>query len=336
MTANPFMINKHQNILLLGKAATDYAIGEIIYSEDADEILEKYGDSDLTRAFNIAQNMGVKYIFCMNLQKDADYFNAAESLKQGDFTYIVFVSLFLSDIFQETYNGGIKHSTLAYFLGNIGLNCLSTFIVTDKHASLYENIDAFMGDMQKQQEKFLSACSTRANLQNIIFVANNLKDHPVATTPLAAALCGPINKYPTSDRFGDSIFHIDRWDNPGSMAYFRSNITRETTVENLLNMLRKNEPEKVVFVDRILKYIQREMDFQEFKGRKYTEYQKLLFRQKIEKYYESIKGFIIREYKINSVDAYRDEPGTVVMLARADVLPINCLEMCSVKKEVEV
>ena len=334
--AEPLIINKHENILLIGKAATNYGVGEIIYSEDPAEIAEKYGDSDLSKAFKTASYLGAKYIFCMNLQEDTDYFNAVESLKQSDFTYVVFVSLLLSDIFQEKYNGGTVHSTLAYLLGSIGRDCMSSFIITDKHASLYEDIDAYLKDMRKVQERFLNACSVRANLQNVIFVANNLKDYPVSTVPLAAALCGPINEYPTSNKFGDSIFHIDRWDFPGDMAYFKTNVTRETTVENLLNMLRTYEPGKVVFVDRILRYIQREMDFQEFKGRKYTEYQKLLFKQKIEKYYESIKGFIIKEYKISSIDAYRDDPGTIVMLARADVMPINCLEMCSVKKEVEI
>ena len=329
------IINKHNNVLLVGKAATDYGVGEIIYSEDSSEIFKKYGDSDLSKAFYIAQNMGVKYIFCMNLQKDADYFDAVESLKQSDFTYVVFVSLLLSDTFQETYNNGLVHSTLAHLLGRIGRDCMSSFIITDKHASLYENIDTYLEDMRTTQNRFLNACSVRTNLQNVIFIANNLKNYSTSTVPLAAALCGPVNEYPVSKQFGEAIFHIDRWDDPGSMSYFRTNVTRETTIENLLNMLRSFEPEKVVFIDRILKYIQREMDFQEFKGRKYTEYQKLLFQQKLERYYEELKGFILNDYVIKNIDAYRDEPGTVTMLARVDVQPINCLEICTIKKEVE-
>ena len=68
---------------------------------------------------------------------------------------------------------------------------------------------------------------------------------------------------------------------------------------------------------------------------KYTEYQKLLFRQKIERYYENLKGFIFNNYVIKTIDAYKDEPGTVTMLARVDVQPINCLEICTIKKDVE-
>ena len=337
MANNAVIVNKHTNMILIGKGATDYAVGEIVYAENYDDVLENYGDSDLSRAFKTAKNLGVKYASLMNLRKDADYFAAIDSLKQSDFAYVVFVTLLLSDTFQETYNGGRIHSTLAYFLGSMDRDCISTFIVTDKHASLYEDIDAYLNDMRQVQKKFLDRCTTRANLQNVIFIANNLKDYPMATVPLASVLCTtPINQYPLSEQFGEAIFYINRWDNPGDMAHFRSNVTRETTIENLLNMMRELEPQKVVFIDRILKYIQREMDFQEFKGRKYTPYQKLLFQQKLERYYDSLKGFIIQEYHIDSVEAYRGAPATVTMVARTRILPINCLEICTVKKEVEV
>jgi hypothetical protein len=336
-TADELIVNKHETLLLIGKAAERYAIGEIVYAEDYDEVLNLYGDSDLSRAFRAAQNNGAKYIYLLNVEKDSDYFEVVESIKHGDFAYVAFVSLFLSDTFQDTYGERRIHSTLAYLLGSIGRDCLTTFVVTDKHASLYESIDDFLIDMTKIQNKFIHRCSVRANLKNIIFVANNLTDYPVASVPLAASLCStPVNEYPTLRKPSKAIFYISSWDGMDSMAYYRTEPNGVTNVENLLNMCLRREPEKVVFVDRILKYIQRGLDFQEFKGKQHTEHRKLLFKEKLEKYLEGIKGFIIKHYRIDQINVVDDLPGTVIYSSRIRVLPINCFEICTIKKDVEV
>lgn len=331
------MVNKHANMLIVGKGATSYGRGEIVYSESYEDVLEMYGDSDLSRAFKEAQDIGASYIFLMNLQKDQDYFNAIDVLKQNDFAYITFATLMLSDTFQDVSHGGEIHSFFAYILGSLGREHKSTLIITDKHASLYEDIDAFLSDMNKIQQNFLHRCSERANLQNFIFVGNNLKDHKMSCVPLAAALCAtPVNQYPVSEKFGEAIFRIDPWDNPGDMAYFKSDPARETTVENLVNLLRTTEPEKVVFIDRILKYIHREMDFSQFKGRVYSSYQKLLFSRVLTKYLDSLLENVIKSYFVESINSYRDDPGTVILQSRVLVQPVGCLERCAITLEAEL
>lgn len=335
--ANKLIVNKHTNMLIIGKAATDYGRGEVIYAEDPDEVLAKYGKSDLATAFQDAKFIGAPAVFLMNMQKDQDYFDALEVIKQNDFAYVVFTTLMLSDSFQDISHGGEVHSFFAYIMGYIGRKHNSTFIVTDKHASLYEDIDAFLDDMRKTQDTFLNRCSERANLDNFIFVANNLKDYKMASVPLAAALCtGELNEYPVSYDFGDAIFRIDPWDAPGDMVYFRSDPARETTIENLVSMTQEFVPEKVVFIDRILKFLRRELEFSQFRGRVYSSYQKLLFNQALVKYLDSVKGYVIVDYTIDSLDAYRDDPGTVVLVARISVQPVNCLERCSLNVEVEL
>lgn len=335
--ANKLIVNKHTNMLIIGKAATNYGRGEVIYAEDPDEVLAKYGESDLTTAFQDAKFLGAPAVFLMNLQKDQDYFDALEVIKQNDFAYVVFTTLTLSDSFQDISHGGEIHSFFAYIMGYIGRQHNSTFIVTDKHASLYEDIDAFLDDMRKVQSTFLNRCSERADLENFIFVANNLERYKMASVPLAAALCtGDLNEYPVSYDFGKAIFRIDPWDAPGDMVYFRSDPARETTIENLVNMSQELAPEKVVFIDRILKFLRREMDFSQFRGRNYSSYQKLLFNQALVKYLDSIKGYVIVNYTIDSLDAYRDAPGAVVLVARISVQPVNCLERCSLNVEVEL
>lgn len=329
------VINKHKNMLIIGKGANDFALKEVALATNYDKVLEQYGDSDLTKAYKAAADIGAPYIYLMNVQKDQDYFDVLEVLKQNDFTYIVFCSLVLSDTFQKVNDGGQIHYFFSYYLGYMGLNHRSVILVTDKHASLYEDIDSYLDEMNSIQTQFVNHCSSRANLQNIIFVANNLEDYEKANVPLAAALCASdIADYPTSDSFGKAIFDIDSWDNPGDMAYFKSHTVRETTIENLLNFDQDYEPEKIVYVNRILKCLAREMDFTEFKGTLYSAYQKDLFEQKLTKYMDSVIGTLIKDYQIESINVYKDDPGTVIMLARIVVLPLNCLETCTIEEGV--
>lgn len=329
------VINKHKNMLIIGKAANNFALKEVALASDYDKVLEQYGDSDLTKAYKTAADIGAPHIYLMNIQQDQDYFDVLETLKQNDFTYIVFCSLVLSDTFQKANDGGQIHYFFSYYLGYMGLNHRSVIVVTDKHASLYEDIDSYIDDMNSIQEKFLNHCSGRANLQNIIFVANNLEDYDRANVVLAASLCASeVYEYPTSSSFGNAIFDIDSWDNPGDMAYFKSHAARETTIENLLNFEQEYKPEKIVFVNRILKCLAREMDFTEFKGTLYSEYQKDLFEQKLENYLDSVKGTFIKDYAIESISVYKDDPGTVIMLARLAILPLNCLEVCTIEEGV--
>lgn len=336
--ADELYIDKNRNMLIIGRASSNFARKEIVYSEDYDEVLKKFGDSELTKAFKGAQDFGAPYIFLMNVQDNQDYLEIFDVIQQNDFSYIVFASLLLSDTFQNIKDGGQEHNFFAYILGSIGLNNDSTIIVTDKHASLYEDVDAFLKDMRKTVTTFEECCSERANLRNLIFVANNLKDHLMANVPLAATLCAKgITEYPTSNLYGKSIFRIDRWDCDFDMAYYRSEPTRETTIENLLNCEREWAPEKVVYIDRIMKYLKRGMAFEQFRGRMYTSYQKLLFNQALVKYLDAIKEKkIIKQYIIDSIETYKDVPGTVIMLARLKVQPANCLDLCSLSVEAKV
>jgi hypothetical protein len=331
------IVNKHETMLLIGKAANNYALKEVVYSESYDDVVEKYGESELTACFKQAKDLGAPYVFLINVQKDQDYIDVVNMVKECDFTYVIFTSLLLSDTFGDTYDRTRIHSTIAYFLGSIGRDTISTFIVTDKHANLYEDVDAFIDSYTETRDNFINFCSTRANLGNVIFVMNNLRNYSLASVPLAAALCTSyITEYPTSDYFGDTVFDIDRWDLKSTdIAYFRANEVRETTVENLLTLNREGGPEKIVFVDRIMKYLKRELDFSEFKGKKYTAHRKLLFQEKLKQYLEQIKGKIIKDYRLDSVEAYLGVPGTVDLVSRIRILPLGCTEMLSLTREVE-
>lgn len=335
--AEDILVNKNKTLLIIGKAKKNWAPKEIVLAYDEEEVKKNYKGGDLVDAYLRAKEMGVTDIFLMNIQKDSDYFDILDTLKDNDFAYIVFSSLYLSDTFHDVVDSHKRiHSFYAYFLGYISKSNNTTFVVTDKHASLYEDIDTYLDDMREIKNTFLSRCSGRAQLNNIIFVMNNLKGNKYANIDLAASLViSDLNEYP-SYGFNDVVFHIDPWDNLEDIAYFRDNVTRETTIENLINLSQGTTPEKVVFIDRIIKALKREMDFSEFKGRFYSEYQKLLLNQKLETYLSSLLGYTLRDYNIDSIEAFKNGPAAIQLVARLSLYPINCLEVCSLNLEIEI
>lgn len=326
-------VNKHNNILIIGKAATNYSEKEIGYWKNYDDVLESFGQSNLTDAFKTAQDMGVEDIFLMNVRRKNDYLDIIEPLRQNDFAYIVFTDLFISDFYRDTLDLNVEHNYFAYIMGMLGPDHNSTLIATDKHASLFETIDDFIEYMNSASQNFIQCCSGQANKENMLIVGNNLKNSQYANVVLAAAICtSPINEYPTAN-FGQAVFNIDAYDKPGCWAYFRNHEIRETTVENLQDC-KDSGLEKVFTVSRTKKYVDRHLDFSDFKGKLYNSYIKLRVMDRLEKYMGALVGKVIRSYEIGNIAVYKDNPGTVKLVCYLTIVPNNCLEVIHIDKEV--
>lgn len=337
VTNREVIIDKHSNMVIAAKASTRYAIGSPVYMEDAGEAAKLYGEnSDLVEAFKTAQALGVKDIFLMNTRSHQDLLNAQDIFDQNDFAYVVPIGFNFSDTFVDITNGSEKTNFYAYLLNHSRVKSKTVYVVTDKHASLYEDLDSFIEDMDYAEKLFLWNCFPQTNRRNIIFCANNLEKTEHANLYLAAALCTTdASEYPTAD-FGPAIFHIDEWDMKRSWAYFRSYELRPTAVENLLNMADSHTPNKIVTVNRILNIIERELDFSEFLGQSYTPYKDILIRKKLARYLEGLNGYLLYNSKIESIQAYKGVPGTVTVLCRYMVCPKNTTESIMMEKEVVV
>lgn len=330
-------VNKHTNMLIIGKAATNYARKQVVYAENYKDVLSAFGDSPLTDAFVTARSFGAPYVFLMNCRQNYDYLDIAITLKNADFSYIVPVSLLISDEFDEPKTER-RISYIEYLLEQIGTVNDSVFIVTDKRADLYEDIDAFIEDMNKISNDFTYKRRRPAVRENIVFVANNLVQHDLANVPLAAALCTtPINEYPVAD-FGEAYFLLDQWEDIGNWAYFQNHTVRNTTVENLLNFELTGNPLKIVFISRIIKMLKRELDFNDFIGKQYTEYRRLNVRKRLEDYLGSLIKTVLYDYEIKAVKPYRHaaEPLSIDIHNVFDIWPVNCLEKVTVSNTVEV
>ena len=330
-------VNKHSNMLIIGRGATNKGRKQIVYAEKYNDVVKTFGDSDLTESFKIAKQLGAPYVFLMNCRQTYDYFDIITSLKASDFTYIVPVSLLISDEFDDPVTER-RISYIEYLLEQIGSINESVFVVTDQPASLYENVDSFIEDMNSKAETFRNKRKSPAIRENIIFTVNNLVKHNFANVALAAALCStPVSQYPEAD-FGEAYFLLDQWEDIGNWAYFQNHTLKNTSIENLLNFEIAGNPLKIVFVSRIVKMIKRELDFSEFVGKRYSEYQRLSIRTKLERYLDSLMHSVLQEYAITATKPYKhkNEPMAIDIINVFDIWPVNCLEKVTISNKVEV
>lgn len=329
-------VNKHTSVLLLGKADNNRYRKEIVYANKLNDVKRIFGDSsELTKAYQELSLLGAPAIFLCNCRENYDYLEITEILRANDFAYIVPVSLNLSDEFDEPKTER-RISYIEYMLEQIGHINESVFIVTDKHADLYEDMDAFIESMNDIAVSFQQKIEPAINPENIIFVANNLVNYEHANIPLVASLViTKPNQYPVLD-FGPALFEIDQFEDIGNWAYFQNHVVRSTTVENLLNF-RSISPTKIVFISRICKIIKRQLNFNEFIGRQYTEYRRLGVETKLNTYLTALLKELIYDYNIISVRGYRSpEPLSVNIENVFEIWPVNCLEKVTISNTVEV
>ena len=330
-------VDRHNNLLIIGEGDTHYSELDPSFENNLDDVKENYGaESQLTKAFELAQNLGVPYIFLLNCRNHYDFLDLIDVIDQNDFAYIAPVNIYLSEMMYLPNNSKYKTTYISYLMHKLNAKNESVFIMTDKHASLYEDIDAFLTDMNAVENKFLRTIFPNVNRENIIFMANNLEGTNFANIYAAAALTAtPINTYPQA-KFPPPIFRIDKFDDIGSWAYFQNHYLSGATIENFLNELEVCNPLKIVSISRIIKMIKRDLDFSEFIGKHYSEYRRMQVERKLDKYLQSLMGYAIDDYEILSVTARKKFPATVNIYNLFSVRPINCLESIQVEIAVEV
>jgi hypothetical protein len=318
-------VDINRNILIIGRGASDYKLNEVVYYDQVSTVEELYGNSELSRAFKKAKDMDVKNVFVANVKIPSDYIGLIDIIKQYDFAFIVPISIKFSDVDVDLSNlYGRDMTYIEYFLEEIGDNTRSLLVVTDNHASMYENIDSFIMDMSKKIAQFKnSAMRSLRNGRSLCFVANNLKNSNYANLELACALSTcKYSDYPSYD-FGEAVFDIDE-----------SDIDILESVENLKNFRTEFDASKIVVIDLAIKYIERQMDFSNFEGKFYSDYIKLEIYKKLSTLLQSMVGIVIRNYSIDSINFVNTEPGTGVIVNSFSVLPINSAEFLDLVMEV--
>jgi hypothetical protein len=328
-------INRHRNILIIGRGANSYKINEVVYYNSPDIVEKLYGNSQLSDAFRLTKNIGVNDVFVVNAASMTDYIEIADLLKHYDFSYIVPIGINFSDsFFNPLLNRQMTYAEL--YLESISGYANSSIMMTDKHASLYEDMDQYLDDMKAIIYKFKNvAQKALMNGRNMCLVGNNLQDYEYANVVLASVLCtSSYDKYPEFD-FGPAVFDIDDFDLDNSeLIYFKNNYLTYTSVENLKNFRIDHDAVKIVPIDIVIKYIERELDFSDIKGKAFTEYVRLKLNKKLDQFLRGIINIAIRDYSIQSIDFVKTSPSAGTIVNYFSILPINSTEVFDIAMEV--
>lgn len=307
-------VDKNRTMLIIGSDANRFNVNTISYYDSLEKAKMEYGDSDLTKAFEVAQEIGAPHVFLLNMKNQIDYVDLIDVLKQYDFAYIVPINIYISDYFLDAGKNNKRTYYAVDYMNRASYHNNSTIIFTDQHASLYEDIDTFLEDMKVKVDEIYDSVPLHAKSNNIAFVANNLERYPMSNVVLASALCSSEPGIYPSIKKTRAVFDIDSFDIDNyEIIYFKNNVSLEVTIENLVNFNKEAMLLKSIFVDRIVKYILRTLDMSELHGKLYRAYHKVQAQRMLENYFEAIKGRMIREYTIDSIEFIHEAAGVGYM-----------------------
>lgn len=323
-------IDKHKSVLIIGIGNTNKHYMEVVKPESVLEAQEVFGFCPLTEAYGIlVDGHEDEDIFLLNIENVHDYLEAANILRSYSFSYIVPVDVELRSSFTDPTSDTMRTYYVKNLMQKVCGNDDCIILATDRQAELYEDIDAFLDDMRDVEMGFKANASTSDRMENIVFVLNNLHGISCANAVLARMILNSdVDQYPFEDRKRKAVFDIDFTDRVLDMAYFRNHADGTTTVENLLNLMPGESPEKIFTVYRICAYIGKDLSFDDYIGSVYTMYRKQQIAQEVQSYLERIKGTIIRSFRIDSVYAKEDpyHPGTVKIVLKYSIQPVGCTE----------
>lgn len=322
-------IDKHSSILIIGIGKKKKHLFEIVQPRDFDEMLETFGACTMTSAYIEVADMKDD-IYVMNIETKHDYIKAATIIRKFEFSMVVPVSMNFYDYFYDPLENGRKTYYIQYMLQKCS-RTKSVFIATTPHASLYEDIDSFLDDIRNENERFHANIRSNEHRENLIVVANNLKNVESANIVLAGMIAQtPVSQYPKEyqEKTLEAIFSIDKTDQLGDIAYFKSHMDGSTTVENLLNMYPASSPIKIFTIYRICLYIMKELDYSDYIGSMYTPYKKLSIRKLVEDFLTSLLETLLIDFKITQCFAEEDpgHPGAVVVVVNYEIQPIGFVE----------
>ena len=328
-------VDSNTSILIIGKGNSEFKENEVIKCTTIDEVEYLYGqESQLTEAFKESYKIGARDIYLCNCYRYTDYISILTSITNQEFAYITplfdFSETFISEEGKNIY--------LAELYSNILSDRLSQIILTDKHASLYENLQHFLDSMNSINYDFKKSTFEKLEYgSNLCFVLNILKDYKFANVALASILVqNDFKEYPQKD-IGDVVFDLNNLDVfRQELIYFAYNDLSKTTIENFLNYDPVNEPEKFVPNNIIKQRILRALDFSEMAGSIYNPYKKIIIENKANEIMNQFVGNIIETFKVQQIQAVTipEEPNTIKIIIYITFKPYNSIEELDVILEV--
>lgn len=324
--------DKSSSILIVGKGESSYKNNEIVQASYVEQVEYAYGeDSDLTNAFKEAYSLGIRNIFLCNCYNYNDYIKALNVIAYDEYAYIT--PLFnMSDT--------IIDNNTEYFLAEVYSNVLgdklTQIIVTEKHASYYEDINHYILNMNKIGMNFKAKTTNNLDYgDNLCFVLNNLKKYNFANVALASILLQNDFKYYPQANIGDVVYDLNNNDLLGQeIVYFAYDSISGTTIENFLNYCPTICPEKYVPVNIVKQIICRALDFSKYSGSLYNAYLKIRLENQVNSIMSSFTGKLIESYSLLDIKAIPTDDHRIIIYIFLSIKPYNSIESIEIALEV--
>lgn len=320
-------------MLIIGKGESEFKNKDILKANSIEEVEYIYGiDSELTNAFKEALEVGATDIYLCNCYKFTDYIDVADIISKKEFAYITplynFSETFVTDSNKTMY--------LCEYYSNILSDRLTQLIITDQHASLYEDLNHFIKSMNKITMTFKDEASSKLiNGENLCFILNGLEKFKYANVALAGILMNSDLKYYPNKDIGQVVFDVNNYDVYGlESAYFAYDDLAKTTIENFLNFREKNGPEKFVPINLIKQKILRTLDFSDYSGKLFTPYIRISLENKFTSLMTQFVGTLIESYKLQDIVFIANEDRTLTIYILLSIKPFNSIEEINLSLEV--
>ena len=334
--------NEEMSIVLLGPGTTVNEKCNIINPMSITNANTLYGeDSDLAIAYKQAYDITkTRNIFTVNCQTISDYINIIDDLAQYDFTFIVPIGFYLSDTFYDPITQRTQNFTFYYLEALYNVNSLTTLIMTDRHAELYEDIDDYL----RKMKKIWTSLKRKTNViplltncgSNLLITLNMLEGVKYSNVILSALLAScNLPNYPNSVDY-TPVYDIDSNDIEfNDFIYFKFNhMIQATTIENLVNCRPIKDIYKNELIDILIKKIIRIIDLNEYKGRLYNAYTKLQISNKIANTLKPHINKLFKSYELIDIGFVKTGPSFGYIYIELSIIPFGSIENINVVMEV--
>lgn len=328
------LVNSHSSLLIVGKGDSEYENKKIIYPKTLLEVEEMFGiDSQLTLAYREAKLVGAQEVYLCNCYKFTDYIEVLDLIAQNDFACVAPLFDF-SLTFTNPLNN--KETYLCELYSDSLQDSFTNLFFTDKHASLYEDIDHFLRTMKSINYSFKDMAFNRLiNGENMSFVLNNLKEYKYANVVLAAIISkSSLRNYPQED-LGEVVFDMtsdDVFDH--EFVYFSYDYLAKTIIENMQNYYKQSSPEKMLLVSIIKNRINIALNYDEFTGRLINAHTKIELENYTNAILQKFVGELIEKYELLSIRYEKVGLGEININIYISIKPYNSIEFINMKVEV--
>lgn len=326
-----------KNILIIGTANNNNQAKVILNPLNIETARQVYGSNNpLYDAYKLAAEtvFDTSTIYTVNCPMTTDFIEIIDTIIHYNFSYIVPINIYIDDTFINPVNDK-KTYFCNYYIERLGaVDSLSTLLITDRPSYLYESIDNYILSLKKIIKNYMdeSMHILERYGSNMIFTINNLDGVFYSNVLLASILStNTFTEYPDSVSFR-THFDIDDFDlNNVNISYFKfCENTNSCTIENLKNLRTIDDIYKWVLIDETVKYVIRQLNLDEFRGKLYSPYVKLQINTRVKKIMEDMKGIVFKDYTIENIQFVKTAPAVGYISIKVSIVPFGTLERINI------